>query len=485
MLKVFAMLTAHAMHHPKRIAVSTTDGASIGYGALAQVIAAFAERLSDAPTSIAIAGTPSIAWIVADLAITLTGRKVVPIPFFFSADQQAHILKDATVGMIVDCSISGEVGSAREAGVPVIALNDRDILQDYLECGDVGLSTLAYMGGAERIIYTSGTTGRPKGVRHGDRQIGHAVPALSGAASASRDDRHLSALPPALLLEQIAGQFLPLALGAEIIVAPSACQAALTGDIAPLAKALGEQRPTTTVLVPEQLAGLVYFARATGWRPPNSLRLVAVGGAPISATILDEARRFGIPARFGYGLSECCSVVAVEGAPSPAQDDISTCGRALPGTRIDIEAGEIVVRGPSIMIGYLGQPALKDAVWRTGDLGRIDADGRVTVLGRKDRVITLSNGRNVAPEWLESAAATLPWVMRARVLKDASGGLRICLTALEESFISIANGAVEPARLALAECFAGFPDYAKPHDIGIFSPQGAEIAHFDLSPHTS
>ncbi|NMM43582.1 long-chain fatty acid--CoA ligase [Rhodospirillaceae bacterium KN72] len=494
MHKLFTRFQECTESAPDHVAVRRLEGLSFTYAELAAAVEFIRNRIPDAAKVVGLAGLPSASWIAADLAATLRGCRVVPIPFFFSPDQQTHILSDASVDIVVVCDFPAPSIALQH---PPILLND-EVLH-AAAATHAKEPDLIYPGGGERVIYTSGTTGAPKGVRHGDRQIDFSLGALESAAAASPDDKHLSLLPPSLLLEQIAGYFLPLSLGAEIVLASQACLAALGGDIRPTATALSETRPTTTVLVPQQVTGLVQFAKMTGWQPPDSLRLVAVGGAPIAGETLTMARRLGLPVRFGYGLSECCSVVSVQRggsdlAPSTdtipttdtirTTDTIPTTGQPLPGTRVELDDGEIVVRSPGVMIGYLGSAPLEDAVWRTGDLGRIGADGSITVLGRKDRRITLSNGRNLSPEWLESLALSVAWVGSARA--DGIGNDAPHLTVGIRPWASESVAAMPPETVAgiFTALFAPLPDYARPDRVTVANGDSRiEIALNRPAPH--
>lgn len=447
------------------IAVRRIEGLSFTYAELAAAVDIIHDQIPDTAVTVGLAGLPAASWIAADLAASLRGCRVVPIPFFFSPDQQAHVLNNAAVDIVIACEIPAPSIDLKHT--PIL-LSDEVLHAAVTKHAKV--PDLSYPGGAERVIYTSGTTGAPKGVRHGDRQIDFSLGALEIAAEASPDDRHLSLLPPSLLLEQIAGYFLPLSLGAEIVLASPACLAALSGDIRPTATALSETRPTTTVLVPQQVTGLVQFAETTGWQPPESLRLVAVGGAPIAGETLKKARRLGLPVRFGYGLSECCSVVSVQRGASgltPSADSIATTGQPLPGTRVELDDGEIVVRSPGVMIGYLGSAPLEDTVWRTGDLGRIDADGSVTVLGRKDRRLTLSNGRNLSPEWLESLALSIVWVGSALAEGMGDDAPHLTVGIRPWAAEAVAGMASETIADIFTALYAPLPDYARPDRITV------------------
>ncbi len=458
MHRVFSALEHHAVADPARPAFLKTDGSALTYGQLAAAVADFSAILPAGAQTVALRGIPSFAWVVADLAATLAGKRVVPVPMFFSKEQIGFMLKDAECGLIVDCDLP-EDAQRQNGGIPVLRLND-----EHFANARPARHLPVYQGGAERVIYTSGTTGRPKGVRHGDRQLDFAVSAIGEAVAATADDRHLSLLPPALLLEQIAGFFLPITVGAQSVLAPGAGIAALTGDIAPMAQTLSSVKPTTTVLVPQLVSALVRLSDASGWCPPTSLRIAAVGGAPIAPSVLDAAEAIGLPVRYGYGLSECCSVVSVDRAANTNHDQgpVRPTGRPLPGTDIRIEDGEIIVRSPGVMIGYLNHPEIGTQEWRTGDLGRIEPDGRVTVLGRKDRRLILSNGRNVSPEWIESHAAGLPWVETATATGHGEPHVTLHLTVRtpDDSWLD----ATPDSEFAeqLNALFATLPDYARP-----------------------
>ena len=237
-------------------------------------------------------------------------------------------------------------------------------------------------------------------------------------------DRYLSVLPQSLLLEQIAGIYLPLAVGASIYL--PAASAASPGQHIRLAAE--ESEATATVLVPELLAAWVKELTAVGRQAPASLRVIAVGGAPVSPQLAAAAWRQGLPVYEGYGLSECCSVVSLN---RPDARRAGTVGRPLAGLQVTIEDGEIVVGGPTVMSGYLGDVPVS-GVWRTGDLGTFDADGFLRVSGRKDNIIVTAEGRNVSPEWVEEALTADPRIPFCVVVPHAQA-LAALVVAAEPS----------------------------------------------------
>ncbi|MBC7158169.1 MAG: AMP-binding protein, partial [Rhodobacteraceae bacterium] len=342
---VFAALAAHAAARPDVVAFrdgAGPDAPALTWAGLHDGVQRLAVALDGAPGVIALDLAGGLDFVVADLAVTLAGRTLVPVPFFFSPEQRANLLRDSGAGAVI-----GRRGAAPAPDTAALAHIDLAALP----AGPV--PARAYAGGARRVIYTSGSSGRPRGVVLGDRQLGASVAALARVVGAGPDDRHLSVLPLAQLLEQIAGVFLPILAGAEVVLAMPATQALLGGPVAGLTAAMAAARPTTSLLAPGLLGRWVADLAARGERAPDSLRFVAVGSAPTPPALLAAAEAAGIPVHEGYGLSECCAVVAMN---RPGTAAAGSVGRVLDTVRVTIEDGEIVVEGPSVMEGYLGGP---------------------------------------------------------------------------------------------------------------------------------
>jgi len=469
MYELFEALTAHAVVTPDKIAVQQSDGQSLTYGGLLAAIDDVRQRIPDNATTIAVRGIASAAWIVADLAVSFSGRRLVPLPFFFSKEQTNHLVHAACVDLIIDTEETSGI-DAEEPHCPTLKLPLHAIVSQTSP-----VSLPSYDGGAERIIFTSGTTGRPKGVIHSDRQTDHAISAISIAAMASARDRHLCLLPHALLLEQIAGYMVPLTMGAEIVIATDAVLGALANNGEAVATAISAAQPSTAIMVPGQLSALTRHAAMTGWRPPSSLRLVAVGGAPLGSTTLNDALAIGLPVRFGYGLSECCSVVAFPRDTTfpviePHMPDVGT---PLPESDVWIEDGEIVVRSPGVMNGYLGQPPLQTDIWHTGDTGHLSSNGQLTVTGRRDRLLVLPNGRNVSPEWVETCALQVAPVAQARLKLEADGRLILETQANEPTTPNFIDRMTDVLRV--------LPGYARPSRVIVRNNAGVEQLGVDLT----
>jgi o-succinylbenzoate---CoA ligase len=239
------------------------------------------------------------------------------------------------------------------------------------------------------------------------------------------DDVWLASLP----LAHVGGLALvlrALAQGCGLAVPPEPVVAALDGTIR-------RHRVTHLSLVPTQLRRWLDLRGDAP--PPGSLRCVLVGGAACPPELLTRARAHGLPVRATYGLTEACSQVATADAATP----LGSVGLPLAGLQIRIQEpdagsaasgriGRILVRGPTLFLGYLGDDAatadaLRDGWLWTRDLGRLDEDGRLWVVGRLDDVI-VTGGENVDPVEVEAVLEDHPDVQEAAVVAapDAEWG---------------------------------------------------------------
>jgi long-chain acyl-CoA synthetase len=312
--------------------------------------------------------------------------------------------------------------------------------------------------GTVKITFTSGSTGAPKGVCLGAKALRRVTGGLVEALAPLGITRHLNALPYAVLLENIAGLMAPRAQGATVIALPLQ-QLGLSGssnfDAARFQAAVLAQQPHSLILLPQMLRAWCGHLAASGQRAPASLKLVAVGGAAVGAPLIRAAVSLGIPAFEGYGLSEGASVQTLNlpGAARPG-----SAGRPLPHARLRVAAdGELLIAG-SLFSGYLGGPGDTTTVpewWPSGDLGHIDEDGYVHVMGRKKHVLITSYGRNVSPEWVETALRNQPALLQAVVFGDGQPALSAVLWPL--------NPALDDAALqaAVDAANATLPDYAR------------------------
>jgi long-chain acyl-CoA synthetase len=423
---------------------------ALGASELAQEAMAVREVLASTGTRVlATLLDNSPAWAVADEAAALGDVVHVPLPLFFTQAQTTHAFRAAGVDTLLVPSFTAARWPRLAGPVCTIAGETFSLLR-------VDAAPVATPAGTVKITFTSGSTGAPKGVCLSTAALHGVRDGLVAALRPLNIERHLCALPLAVLLENVAGLMAPMAAGARCIVLPLA-QLGLGGsssfDPERFHAAVLEHKPNSLILLPQMLRAWAGFLARTGRRAPGSLRIVAVGGAAVGARLLASARGLGIPAYEGYGLSEGASVQTLN---LPGADRAGSAGRPLPHARVRIAAdGEIEVGG-SLFSGYLGQvEAPASDWWPTGDLGSIDADGFLHVTGRKKNVLITGFGRNVAPEWVETALRGENAVAEAVVFGDAEPSLSAVLwPSSRDRDDSQLQDAVDAANATL-------PDYAR------------------------
>lgn len=258
------------------------------------------------------------------------------------------------------------------------------------------------------ILFTSGTAGRPLGV-----ELSRAAFLASASASAERlgwreEDRWLCALP----LAHVGG----LSILTRCLIARRTIVLAERFDADAVADLIEREHVTLASLVPTMLTRLL--DTGTRGRPDSrlgSLRAVLIGGAAAPEALWEEAIGRGMPVLETWGMTETCSQVATA---LPAGDPRAPV--PLQGWQVRSRDGHLEVRGEALFSRYLNgtgreRPVDADGWFRTGDLGRVNADSSVTVLGRADEMI-LSGGENVEPAEVERFLESLPGVGRAVVL---------------------------------------------------------------------
>jgi O-succinylbenzoic acid--CoA ligase len=286
---------------------------------------------------------------------------------------------------------------------------------------------------AALVLYTSGTSGRPKGAVLGFDSLMASAAASTELLGSQPDDRWLLCMP----LFHVGG----LSILTRAALAGTSVVLHERFDPQRVSEALDAERITQLTFVATMLARLLEVRGAR--RAPESLRFVLVGGGPAPQPLLERARALGFPLAPTYGLTETASQAATRppDAPVASEDDLAAGLRALPGVEIRVvdrarrplgvgEEGEIEVRGPIVMAGYLGDPeatarVLHEGWLATGDIGRLDASGGLRVLDRRTDLV-ISGGENVYPAEVESVLDAHPDVVEAGVagVADESYGER-------------------------------------------------------------
>lgn len=270
--------------------------------------------------------------------------------------------------------------------------------------GQPRTTDLRARGQEQVLVFTSGTSGRPKIVRLSRRALDAAARAHGEALPWRDEDRWLLALP----LAHVGGfSILTRCLYARrtIVLMPDA-----PFDADRLIETAEAHRVTLLSVVPTMLEPLVHRS------PPSSLRAILVGGAGARTSLIAAAREAGWPVLPTFGMSETAAQVCTQRL---GDERTSGTGPPLPGVEVRIgQSGQIEVRGPTLMDGYLGEPArVEGTFFSTGDLGRLDADGHLHVEGRVDHRI-LSGGENVDPLEVEAALLEHPAIAQACVLGE-------------------------------------------------------------------
>ena len=281
------------------------------------------------------------------------------------------------------------------------------------------------LGAVQTILYTSGTSGRPKGVMltHGNHRA--SAEASRAHLGTNPDDRWLCTLP----LHHVGG--FSIVMRSVLEGTPLVLHERF--DAAAVWAAVREHRITLLSLVPTMLHRLL--AHAGTPTSSTALRGVLVGGAALAPELHARALARGIPVVPTYGLTEAASQVAT--AALGATVGAGCVGGPLTGTRVRIAGadeqgrGEVLIAGPTVMAGYFRDPgatatALQDGWLHTGDIGRLDAEGRLRLFDRRTDVI-ISGGENVYPSEVEQVLLAHPAIAEAAVygVADPEWGWRV------------------------------------------------------------
>jgi len=287
------------------------------------------------------------------------------------------------------------------------------------------------------ILYTSGTTGRSKGAMLSHANIVSNIQAAVKHFELDSSMTTLSFLPINHVFEQVCGILLPLSLGGTVSFAES---------LKRLGENLAEVKPSFLLGVPavyrlvldrirkrinsQPMARVLYANPLTRGIVTRKIRQsvgentkFVSGGAALDPEIARGYHELGLRLFQGYGITETSPVISAE---APGRQKAGTVGPLLEGVQVRIDnpneegIGEIVVRGPNVMQGYYKRPeetaeVLRDGWYRTGDLGRMDEDGYLSICGRVKNLIVTPNGKNVYPEEVENELLKSPYIAEVMV----------------------------------------------------------------------
>jgi len=319
------------------------------------------------------------------------------------------------------------------------------------------------------LIYTSGTTGVPKGVMLDHANLDAMTAMGTHALELGPDDRCLLILPLFHVNGIVVSVLSPLLAGASVVIAERF-------NPNTFFQTIEAERPTFFSAVPTIYSMLAALPQDI--QPDtSSVRFAVCGAAPAPAELLTRFEsRFGVPLVEGYGLSEgtCGSTIN----PVSGERKAGTVGLPFPGQQLRIvdgagkdvaqgEPGEVLVRGPNVMRGYLGRPddtaaVLRDGWLHTGDIGCLDEAGYLSLVGRsKDMIIR--GGENIYPKEIEDVLAADPAVLEAAVIgaPDEKWG------EIVVAFVQAKPGATINLDALKARCAANLSGYKRPTTIHI------------------
>ncbi|GAB4391303.1 MAG: AMP-binding protein [Kiloniellaceae bacterium] len=436
------------------------------YAALAVESARLATGLLDAglarDEAVLLLAPNSAAWIVAYLAVIRAGGLVVPLDDLSSDDEVARVLADcrARWAFTVNDHLRALEALSAAGELTITLLDDADdprfwrrrFAEEAGPLPDIDPTRPAC------LLYTSGTTGVPKAVPLTHRNILFNVEALVEARLVGPEDRVALPLPLHHAYPGTIGLLTPLASGAAVVL-----PAGISGP--EIATALRESRATILIGVPRLYSALLAALEARIARRGKTtriafrlllalsrtlrrrlglrlgrwlfaplhrafaprLRTLACGGAHLEPEIAWKLEALGWEVLTGYGLTETSPLLTFSphGGGRPG-----TAGRPLPGIELRFDPqpgkdfGEILARGPGVFQGYRGNPdatarSFAPGGWfHSGDLGFLDAQGYLHIVGRSKEVIVLSGGQNVLPEEVEAAYGESPYIRDAAVFEQ-------------------------------------------------------------------
>jgi long-chain acyl-CoA synthetase len=441
MLSLACILAESAHRHADRTAVVQGDTA-VDYATLWRQARCYAAALREQGVKpgdrVALLAPNVLDFPRAYFAILALGAVVVPVHLLGTADETAYVLADSGASLLVTFDAERGDAAGRLAGVPVTTLAELAGRASTVDPVDSYASTAPEDPAV--IFYTSGTTGEPKGavLTHLNLVMNATVSAFD-SHDHGQDDVVLGCLPLFHTYGQTVAMNASFRTGSTLILQPR-----FTGDGA--IELMRRHGVTIMLGVPTMYVAMLQAAG--GYDPADlpSPRYCVSGGASLPVAVLEAFNeRFHTTIYEGYGLSETSPSATVNqprfgtraGTVGHPQWGVEVrVARAEVDDRIELvgtdELGEIVIRGHNVFAGYHNRPeataeALVDGWFRSGDLGRIDADGFIWIVDRKKDLI-IRGGFNVYPREIEEILVRHPAVQQAAVIgvPDPTYGEEIC-----------------------------------------------------------
>jgi len=413
---------------------STTLSNSEFHTKVLEAAGTFADLGVKAGDVVAIMLSNRVEFVVTMFAAWRIGAAVTPVKPSLTTKEASHQIIDSGAKLVINGT--GEVVVPEVRSLPIAALEGgaRHIREPFYDPTALAL-----------LIYTSGTTGLPKGVMLDHANVEAMTEMGRQSLAVTEDDHCLLVLPLFHVNAIMVSTLLPLAVGGRVTLRERFDIETFFDDIELL-------RPTYFSAVPTIYALLNALPNEVN-PDTSSLRYGICGAAPASAELLTSFEaRYGFPLVEGYGLSEgtCGSTIN----PVYGRRKAGTVGLPFFGQQIAIadsrgvhlppgETGEVLIQGPNVMRGYLGRPeetekTIVDGWLHTGDIGRIDEDGYLAIVGRLKEMI-IRGGENIYPKEIEDALSEFPGVLEAAVIgapHETLGEVVVAYVAYRPGFTS-------------------------------------------------
>ncbi len=456
---------------PEKTLFKDSSGRTISYGQAKQIVDDLAIGLClegyKTGDRICLIGTKNSSnWCICYLAILKIGAVVVPLDSSLKVEELAILLKDCEASGVI--SSDSKLNSFERLKPDLPSLKNIFLLDCFGSNRSSSLYHLIVRGQSQTttyphinpkslavLIYTSGTTGRPKGVMLSHENIISDLKAIQKRLIFSTNDVILSVMPLHHTFECTCGFLNSISLGLKIVFARSYKSNQLLEDIrenevsymcaVPLLYEKmyrSMKRKINNSRWARKLIFAILFSVSRLGRRFNhnwgkrvfrslrknvgidSLHMLVSGGTALPKNVSHFFDALGIPLLQGYGLSETSPVISVN---SPQHNRFASVGKPLESVEVRIEKtnedleGEIIVRGPMVMLGYYNNgydtaKVLANEWFFTGDLGYLDKDGFLYITGRSKNVIVSAAGKNIHPEEIEALLCESSYILEALVL---------------------------------------------------------------------
>ena len=357
------------------------------------------DSLTAGQDKIAILLPPSIAAVLANLAVTLSGKAIVNLNYTLSSQARLEAIRQCDIKCVVSSRQFLKKARIDEHFPGIVFIEDLissikpiDKLKAYLRARFIPVKFLAKRENKiAAIIFSSGTTGTPKGVMLSHYNILSNINSIRKVIHLTHQDNFCSVLPFFHSFGFTCGLWLPLIAAASAVYTSNPFDATEVGTNARL-------NNSTILFAPPTF--LSHYVRRVDIQDFTNLRLVVAGAEKLKKQIADSFEaKFGIRPLQGYGTTELSPAVSLN---LPGINKEGTVGRPLPDVEVKIaelntgrtakqgQTGLVMVKGPNVMAGYLNMPqetaeVLKDGWYNTGDIGCVDEDGFLTITGRLSR----------------------------------------------------------------------------------------------------